>query len=292
MIKIKHIIVVAIASIVLYACSSNTNSLVVEFDHSGQALKDNDTLVKYLSNHFYDATSDAILPISAGETALIDDSKLTTQDITENEIDYKLYYYTVRQGEPNPAKRFPSPMDSVLTKYQGSQLRSAMDVEVFETQNTATWFTLDGVIRGWSYGFTNFKGGANTTDNGPITYENGGKGFLFIPSGLAYRNLPNQLIAPNTCLVFKINLFDIVENTDHDNDGVPSYLEFEDVSIEDDPRRVNTDGDEFPNYRDSDDDGDGVLTIEEDANGDGDPRNDFNDPNNPTVPDYLNPKVN
>jgi len=33
------------------------------------------------------------------------------------------------------------------------------------------------------------------------------------------------------------------------------------------------------------------LTINEDANGDGDPRNDFSDPSNPTLPDYLNPKI-
>ena len=35
------------------------------------------------------------------------------------------------------------------------------------------------------------------------------------------------------------------------------------------------------NYVDQDDDGDGVLTINEDANGDGNPANDFNDTNNP-----------
>ena len=40
-----------------------------------------------------------------------------------------------------------------------------------------------------------------------------------------------------------------------------------------------------------DDDGVGVLTEEEDANGDGDPTNDFSDPNNPDLPDYLNPDI-
>ena len=183
-------------------------------------------------------------------------------------------------------------MDSVLTKYEGSQLRSALDADVFETQNTPIWLTLDAVIRGWSYGFTHFKGGKNSTDNGPITFENGGKGYLIIPSGLAYRNQQGGIIAPNSCLVFKIDLFDFVEHTDHDNDRIPSSLEIEDASVQDDPRQVNTDGDQFANYRDADDDNDGVLTKNEDANGDGDPRNDFSDPNNPTLPDYLNPKIN
>ena len=292
MIKIKHFIVVAIASIVVYACSSNPNNGFVQFDHSGQALKDNDTLVKYLANHYYDTSSETILPLAEGKTALIDDVNLTTDDITENEIDYKLYVYKVREGSPDPVKGFPTSIDSILTKYEGSRLLSATSVEVFETQSAAVWFTLDGVVRGWSYGFTHFKGGENATGNGPITYLNGGKGYLFIPSGLAYRNSDRGNIPANSSLIFEIDLYDIVEHTDHDNDGVPSSLEIEDASVQADPRLVNTDSDQFPNYRDDDDDNDGVLTRDEDANGDGDPRNDFNDPNNPTLPDYLNPKIN
>ena len=66
-----------------------------DFDHAGQAVIDNDSLVKYLTNHYYDSTIDSIKPLVSGETALIDDSKLKTQDITENEIDYKLYYYVL-----------------------------------------------------------------------------------------------------------------------------------------------------------------------------------------------------
>src|SRR5690606_8494820 len=38
---------------------------------------------------------------------------------------------------------------------------------------------------------------------------------------------------------------------------------------------LDTDEDEIPNYLDPDDDDDGVLTRLEDANGDGNPRNDF-----------------
>ena len=46
-----------------------------------------------------------------------------------------------------------------------------------------------------------------------------------------------------------------------------------------------------PNFTDPDDDNDGVLTKDE-GGADGDPTNDFNDPNNPTLPDYLNPDIN
>lgn len=290
MIKIKNILIVAIGSILIYACSDN-NPFIDDFDHEAQALKDNDTLVKYLSNHYYDTVIDSIKPIITGKTALIDDAKLKTQDVTYDEIDYKLYYYVIEQGVPDPVKGFPTAMDSVLTKYEGRQITSTTATEVFETNRTAVWLTLDVVIKGWSYGFTHFKGGKNITTNGPITYENTGKGFLFIPSGLAYRNIERGDISPSSCLIFRIELLDIVEDTDHDNDGLASYLEIEDASIESDPKKVDTDGDFIPNFKDADDDGDGTPTIKEDANKDGDPRNDFSDPNNPTLPDYLNPKI-
>jgi len=291
MIKLKHFVVVAIASVLIYACSSNT-SAVDEFDHAGQAVIDNDTLVKYLTNHYYDVTIDSIKPLVTGKTALIDDAKLKTQDITENDIDFKLYYYVLREGAPIPAKMFPTSMDSVLVTYKGFTIFNATgEGSNFETQNLATWFTLDGVISGWRNGFTHFKGGENVTNNGPITFQNGGKGILFIPSGLAYKNIGSGSISPNSPILFYFNLLDHIEDTDHDNDGLASYLEIEDGSVQADPRLVNTDADQFPNYKDADDDNDGVLTINEDANGDGDPRNDFNDPSNPTLPDYLNPKV-
>jgi FKBP-type peptidyl-prolyl cis-trans isomerase len=290
MTNIKNIIVVALLAVIIYACSSESG-VVDNFDHAAQAAKDKDTIVKYLTNHYYDATIDSIKPIVTGKTALIDDANLRVKDVTEQDVNYKFYYYVVREGSPDPVKGNPTMMDSILVKYQGRQLTTALQPNVFETRIYATWLTLNSVIRGWANGFIHFKGGKNITNNGPITYENGGKGYMFIPSGLGYRNFDNGSITANTCLVFRFDLFDIVEGTDHDNDGLASSLEIEDASVESDPRKVDTDGDSIANYLDADDDGDGKLTKDEDANGDGDPRNDFSDPNNPNLPDYLNPKI-
>lgn len=89
------------------------------------------------------------------------------------------------------------------------------------------------------------------------------------------------------------NLF----NDDTDNDGIPDFLDIDDdgdglvTSIEQinpDPTNEtfpDTDEDGIPDYLDNDDDGDGILTIYEDADGDGDPRND--DTNENGIPDYL-----
>ncbi|MFS4416200.1 Ig-like domain-containing protein, partial [Maribacter sp. 2307ULW6-5] len=51
----------------------------------------------------------------------------------------------------------------------------------------------------------------------------------------------------------------------------------------------DTDGTEDVNYRDLDDDGDGIPTADEDANGDGDPTNDDSDGDG--TPDYLDPDI-
>ncbi|MCF2875831.1 MULTISPECIES: FKBP-type peptidyl-prolyl cis-trans isomerase [unclassified Tenacibaculum] len=283
MIKFKHLFYTAIVSIVLYSCGGSNS--VVNFDHEAQAVIDKDSLITFLKNNYYNATLDSVKVIDNGQTSLFDDPNLKTKDVKENDIDYKLYYYVNRVGTPVPTKGFPTVMDSVYSKYRGQRIIRKDSLSPDFDKNTS-WFSLNQVIRGWTYSFVHFKGGENVTNNGPITYINGGKGILFIPSGLAYRNVGQGAIRPNENLVFYIELWDIVENTDDDLDGVPSIAE--DVDGNGDPRNDDTDGDNVPNYADRDDDGDGKLTKDEDANGDGDPRNDFSDPNKPTVPDYLN----
>jgi hypothetical protein len=86
---------------------------------------------------------------------------------------------------------------------------------------------------------------------------------------------------------------------DTDGDGIPDFMDDDDdgdmvltsieiLSFRSGNRNTNfpdTDGDGIPNYLDNDDDGDGILTIDEDADGDGNPAND--DTNNDGIPDYL-----
>mgnify|MGYP006098572877 CR=1 FL=1 len=289
MTKIKNVLALIILTLIMYACDANTNTFVDNFDYEGQALKDNDTLVKFLKNHYFDTAVDSVKTLVTGETALYDDVKLQSMSITDLEIDYTLYYYLNSVGSPTIDKGFPTVMDSVYVKYMGQRIIKTDSISVPFDASNGNWFTLNGVIRGWTYGFTNFKGGDNITDNGPITYNNGGNGVLFIPSGLAYSNVGSGTILANESIFFYINLFDLVQDTDHDNDGVASINE--DADGNGDPRDDDTDLDGGPNYFDTDDDGDGVLTKDEDANGDGNPANDFSDVNNPTLADYLNPDI-
>ncbi|CAM1344038.1 FKBP-type peptidyl-prolyl cis-trans isomerase [Tenacibaculum amylolyticum] len=293
MIKFKHIFLLGIVSLLVYACGSQGGIPVDNFDHAAQAVRDNDTIVKFLQNHYYDATEDIVKRIDAGQTSLFNDTKLRTQDVVETindvAIDYKLYTYVIDEG--TSPKGNPTVVDSVLVSYHGQRILNTEDLSAEFDRNTNLWFVLGaGVIRGWSYGFTNFKGGTNiTTPGNPLTFENTGKGIIFIPSGLAYRNQGNNAIQANESLMFYVELNDIVEDTDSDRDGVPSILE--DLNGDGIPWNDDTDEDNAFNFVDNDDDGDGILTIFEDANKDGDPTNDFSDPDNPTLPDYLNPNI-
>ena len=294
MIKFRHLFLIGIISLLVYACGSDGGVAVDNFDHSGQALKDNDTLIKFFKNHYYDAVAGVVKPLETGETALFDDPKLNSEIVKETindvEIDYTLYSYVTEQG--TSTKDFPTVVDSVLVNYSGRRIINGetLNDEDFDS-NINTWFVLGaGVIRGWTYGITNVKGGTNNTlPNEPLSFTGTGKIILFIPSGLAYRNVGRGTILANESLLFYVELNDIIENTDSDNDGVPNI--FEDIDGDGLPWNDDTDENGIVNFADPDDDGDGILTIFEDANNDGDPTNDFSDPDNPTLPDYLNPKI-
>ncbi|MAU16847.1 MAG: hypothetical protein CMH46_15065 [Muricauda sp.] len=85
--------------------------------------------------------------------------------------------------------------------------------------------------------------------------------------------------------------------SDKDNDGLDDGFEGEtviDIDVNDeinDPSSdlPDTDGDGIPDFRDSDDDDDGIETIDEDIDGDGDYAND--DSNEDGVPNYLDPDL-
>lgn len=288
MIKFKHVFYAITLGVILYSCGSDGNNSVTPFDHEAQAVKDNDSIVKFLKGNYYKDEVDSIKPLIDGETALIDDIRLKSRVVNEYDIDYTYYYFVKEEGIS--AKGNPSVVDSVLTTYRLSSLDSSDKLTKVQDLNSPTWFNpvsiIFGGVRGWVYGFKHFKGGENITNNGPITYKGTGKGFFLLPSGLSYRNggrLPNKI------LLYIVDLKDIVDETDHDGDGIPSINE--DVDGDGRPWNDDTDEDRNLNFLDTDDDGDGVLTKDEDRNKDGDPRNDFNDPNKPTVPDYLNRDV-
>ena len=266
---------VGVLSTVIVGCDDDDD--FQPFDHAAQAVIDDEALVDYLKTHYYNEDLDSIKEVDNSQIPFFDN--VSTMVVEENEITYNLYYIVTEEGVGYQ----PSKIDRVLTTYRGELL----DGTVFDFRNSIAvgnpWFSLQSVIKGWSYGFTHFKGGTNISMPGaPIEFEDIGEGFLFIPSGLAYLNGGSGNVPPNAPLVFTVGLHDAVPE-DHDSDTVASNLE--DIDGDGDLLNDDTDGDGIPDYLDVDDDGDGTNTIDEDANGDGDPTNDDTDGDG--TPDYL-----
>lgn len=279
MIKIKNIIAIIVFAVLIVACE-NDNLRVNPFadvDHKALAVSENDSIVRFLTTHYYDEAKDSLKLITNNELAMIDDTeRLKIIDTTRNNINFKMYVFVTEEGIPelrdknNPnseRKSNPTKVDSIFVNRKGIQLiNNDLDTAPFDESNE-TWWSLASTfglpeyapnpILAWVIGFPYLKSGQNITNNGPLTYANTGKGYFFIPSGLAYTSInfqfgqnPNALF--DKTIVFKVELLDIVEDTDHDQDGTP--------------------------------------TINEDANNDGDVTNDFSD-SSTNLPDYLNPNV-
>ncbi|AOW22001.1 FKBP-type peptidyl-prolyl cis-trans isomerase [Urechidicola croceus] len=273
--KIKNLVLTFLLATVIFACKDDNS--FTPFDHEAQAVTDDEALVDYLQSHYYDEALDSIKETTDAQASFY--SQVETQVVVENEISYKLYYIVSQQGVGYQ----PSKFDDVLTTYRGELL----DGFIFDERNTINvgnpWFNLSAVIKGWSYGFTHFKGGINNSQpNEPLDFSDYSTGFLFIPSGLGYQNAGSGSVPANAPLVFKVGLH-FASAADHDSDNVSTNDE--DVDGDGDPTNDDTDEDAIPNYADTDDDGDGILTIDEDTDEDGDPTNDDSDGD--SIPNYL-----
>ncbi|WP_299527475.1 FKBP-type peptidyl-prolyl cis-trans isomerase [uncultured Lutibacter sp.] len=272
--KFKNLFFILAIALVIFSCKNDDND-ATSTDPAAQSLLDDTALIEYLQTHYLNEDDGGIWTVTNGEAPLMDDNRIAVQNITKDDIAYKLYYLTQNEG----VSTSPSRADSVLTTYTGMLL----DSTVFDSRTIYVWFSLPNLIDGWGHGFTNFKGGTKViNEDESFYYENSGKGILFIPSGLGYGSVGNGFIPGNEPLIFQFTL-DSVNESDDDNDGILSKNE--DIDNDGNVKNDDTDGDLIPNYLDTDDDGDGILTKDEDANGDGDLTND--DTDNDGIPNYL-----
>ena len=113
-----------------YACDTdNPNGFVDDFDYAAQSLIDNDSLVDFFETHYYNDAIDSVQPLVSGALALINDSRLLTQDISDREVDYKLYSFVKREGTPDPIKSFPTVMDSILVLLSSKAFEDVYSVQ-------------------------------------------------------------------------------------------------------------------------------------------------------------------
>lgn len=291
-------------SILVFSCKKDDDRddpIVVDLrDRVEQQLADNDSLVEYFETHYYNSSAfgasntdpsidDLIITeLLAGETVPngstllstllnVTGSALETKNVTFADTEYEIYILRLNQGG---GEKSPTFADNVRVRYEGF----TRDNSIFDSAATPVDFDLTTLIPAWRKVLPDFNVAESFVDeaDGTVNYINHGLGVMFVPSGLAYFSSGTPGIASYTSIIFKFELLQTSEN-DHDFDGVPSYLEdltgdgefivnFQDLLDDTDD---DTDGDGSPNYVDTDDDGDGVSTINEDIDGDGDPTNDI-----------------
>lgn len=282
---------------------------IVIRDRAEQQIIDNDSILAYLETHYYNKSefegntnpkiADLTITKITDEVISSDADSLLinaveTHTVAYADTDYEYYILRINQGGGEGSPNFS---DTVRVIYEGFTL----DDKVFDSAVTEVDFDLVGngqttlgLVPIWRKVIPQFETaeGFDELGDGTIAYYNHGTGVMFAPSGLGYFSNATGLIPAYSPLIFKFELYHMFVN-DHDNDGIPSYLEdlngdgeyivnYADLTDDTDD---DTDGDGTPNYVDSDDDGDGILTIYEDINKDGDPTND--DTNGNSIPNYL-----
>ena len=262
-------------------------------DYLEQSLEDDQSLVEYLKSHYYNYEDfsnffndeneiiiDTILSENSNLKSLFDFAVETTIPLASSEgeiIEHKLYHIVVTDGIRTDDR--PSIVDSVYLNYKGKLLNG----NVFDKKTNPVWFDTANVIRGFRYGLQYFSpGNFIQRENGTISFNQFGRGLIFMPSGLGYFNNLQTNIPSYSPLIFEISMF-TTNKSDHDNDGVLSINE--DPNNDGNPYNDDTDQDGTINMYDEDDDGDGILTKDELDGDDQDKLPD--DSNNDGIPDYL-----
>ena len=278
----------------LLSCNKDDDDTIEIRDYSEQVITDEETIEAYLKSHYYNYEDfnslnsfevdikvriDTISDQTANKTPLFDQVNVKTINVPDSdgiETPHKLYYIIAREGIVTN----PSIVDSVYITYKGM----LTDNYVFDERKYPAWLDLANSLQGFREGVSELKSGEfKQNSNGTIQYSSYGVGLFFLPSGIGYFENTTANIPEYSPLIFSVSLM-TSNPTDHDNDGILSINE--DIDGDGDPFYDDTDGDNLWNMYDSDDDGDGTLTINElDKNND----QIIDDTDNDGIPDYLDP---
>ncbi|WP_281637566.1 FKBP-type peptidyl-prolyl cis-trans isomerase [Flavobacterium marginilacus] len=259
--KIKFYFILLIGVITVISCNKSNDDIEVTppKPYAEQYPKDIALIETFLKTNYISVvnapgeTKDqdvTIAKLDADHTVSIWDQKvyaLKFRKVELHGIIYTLYYLVLREGTGEK----PCNVDDVFTSYNGKYLAETTTDNVTtitstqfeEVINPSGFVNLFGYIRGWKEIFPQFKSGdAVSNPDGTVKYTNFGAGVMFIPSGLAYYNTGNGTIPAYSPLVFSFKLYKI-KRSDIDNYRIVNGL-------------VVTDPD-------------GVLSYQEDIDGDG-----------------------
>ena len=227
------------------------------------------------------------------ETITVASSDLGIAEDIGGDVPVKYYTLVARQGEGVN----PTVADSIFYKFEGRQLNNFL----FDSNESFSWIYLPNFLRGFGIGISKLNAGGEIIENpdGTTSIENTGIGMIVFPSGLGYYNSPpfGSSISIYEPLIFKFELGLFVEDTDFDNDGIPSIME--DINGDGNVDNDNTDEDAFAtgqpatNHLDSDDDNDGIETRDEiEFDEAGNLILPLPDTDGDSIPDYLDADTN
>ncbi len=279
----KFSLLVVGALFVFTACKKDDDGVdvpVIEIrDRAEQQVEDMKSINEYLNNHYYNSAELAEIGLDAGIEDIVIIKVAENEAVPEGytkmldavgeskklvfeEVNYEYFVLEINQGGGDKSPTFA---DTVQILYEGSLLEGSVFDSKYVPDNNP--LDLADVIPGWRKVIPDFNIAESFTENndGSINYYNSGLGVMVLPSGLGYfnRSDPGKSYAP---LVFKFELLNMTQN-DHDNDGIPAFIEDIDQDGElitvDGLADDDTDGDFTPDYFDADDDGDGIPTRDE-----------------------------
>lgn len=116
--------------------------------------------------------------------------KVKAQDSSIVEMPAGVLYKVLKKGEG----KTPEPTSSVTVNYEGRTIDGHVFDSSYERHQPAS-FRLDQVIKGWTVALCSMPVGS--------TWE------IYVPSDLAYGSQGSNGIAPNSVLIFKVELISI-----------------------------------------------------------------------------------
>lgn len=278
--------------IVFTACDQNQGPEPPR-DTQEQTLEEDEALVEFLQTHFYNYEdfandpNDHSIEVSLDSITEDNSDKISLWDQVSTKV-----VETVDNDDKSiqhklyylEVKKGIGSRPSIVDSTFVTYKGLLLNGNVFDQRDHPIWFDLVNIVRGFRESLPEFSAGDFTiNEDGTNDFDNYGKGLIFIPSPLGYFSERRTGIPPYSSLIFSVNLHS-VNPADHDRDGVLSIDE--DVDGDGNPFNDDTDEDGSSNMVDSDDDGDGTNTsVELDKDNNGIP----DDTDNDGTPDYLDP---
>ena len=275
--RIKKLLpIITLVFVVLFSCSDDDDGVIVIPPHErdDEAIVAQDEIEEFLETHFYNYEEFENPPVDFNYKIVFDtivgENSLKTPLMEQVDFKYvddifneDVTYKLYYLKERQGEGDEIEFTDIASISYEG---RFLTDLEVFDSSISPVRFDLTQIIDGLQSALVEFNGASGYTDNadGTLTFEEYGIGAVFIPSGLAYFNEPPSSSMPfYSQLIFTFYPY-IIEKGDQDGDGILSiYEDLDGNGLELDD---DTDGNGVPNFADPDDDGDGRLTKDENEN--------------------------